>query len=86
MDHLFVNIRNSYQDGIHISQGLINTRPYYISTALAHARRSIQDFLAVESIALISESDRNYKMSSSRKQKGRLNSSVALFVKGKSFT
>ena len=45
MDHLFVNIRNSYQDGIHISQGLINTRPYYISTALAHARRSIQDFL-----------------------------------------
>lgn len=45
MHHLFVNIRNSYQDGIHISQGLINTQPYYISTALAHARRSIQDFL-----------------------------------------
>ena len=29
---------------------------------------------------------RLHKMSSSRKQKGRLNSSVALFVKGKSFT
>ena len=45
MHHLFVNIRNSYQDGIHISQALINARPYYISTGLAHARRSIQDFL-----------------------------------------
>ena len=45
MHHLFVNIRNSYQDGIQISQGLINTHLYYISTALAHARRSMQEFL-----------------------------------------
>ena len=45
MHHLFVNIRNSYQDGIHLSQGLISKPPYYISTALAHARRSMQEFL-----------------------------------------
>ena len=45
MHHLFVNIRNSYQDGIQINQGLINTHLYYISTALAHARRSMQEFL-----------------------------------------
>lgn len=45
MHHLFVNIRNSYQDGIFVGQGLMSTPPYYISTALAHARRSMQDFL-----------------------------------------
>jgi integrase/recombinase XerD len=58
----------------------IATTQNYLGVNYADARA------AVESIALISESDRNYKMSSSRKQKGRLNSSVALFVKGKSFT
>ena len=45
MHHLFVNIRNSYQDGIFVSQGLMSNPPYYISTALAHARRSTQEFL-----------------------------------------
>ena len=45
MKHIFVNIRNSYQDGIFISQGLINSPQYYISTALAHAQRTAQDFL-----------------------------------------
>ena len=45
MHHLFANIRNSYQDGIFISQGLMSNPPYYISTALAHARRSMQEFL-----------------------------------------
>ena len=36
MQHIFVNIRNSYQDSIFISQGLINNHPYYLSTALYH--------------------------------------------------
>ena len=45
MQHIFVNIRNSYQDGIFISQGLISNTPYYISTTLAHALRSAQEFL-----------------------------------------
>ena len=45
MQHIFVNIRNSYQDGIVLSQGLINNSPYYISTALYHANRTAQEFL-----------------------------------------
>ena len=45
MRHLFVNIRNSYQDGIFISQGLINNAPYYISATLSHALRSVQESL-----------------------------------------
>ena len=45
MHHLFVNIRNSCQDGIFISQGLINVKPYYVSTSLSHAQRSAQEFL-----------------------------------------
>ncbi len=45
MQHIFVNIRNSYQDGIFISQGLINNIPYYVSTSLFHALRSAQEFL-----------------------------------------
>ena len=45
MQHIFVNIRNSYQDGIFISQGLINNPPYYISTALSHALRVGREFL-----------------------------------------
>ena len=45
MHHLFVNVRNSYQDGIAISQGLMSNPTFYISTALAYAQRSIQDFL-----------------------------------------
>ena len=45
MKRIFVNIRNSYQDGIFISQGLINNSQYYISTALAHAQRTAQEFL-----------------------------------------
>ena len=57
----------------------ISTTQKYLGVNYADAKA------AVEAIALITESDRNYKMSSSRKQKGRLNSSVALFVKGKSF-
>ncbi|MCY3743599.1 MAG: hypothetical protein OXH00_21510 [Candidatus Poribacteria bacterium] len=44
MQHLFVNIRNSYQDGIFISQGLIDNTAY-MSTALAHAQRTAQEFL-----------------------------------------
>ena len=44
MQHLFVNIRNSYQDSIFISQGLIDNTPY-MSTALAHAQRTAQEFL-----------------------------------------
>ena len=42
MRHIFVNIRNSYQDGIFISQGIINNTPYYISTTLSQALRSIR--------------------------------------------
>ena len=45
MQHIFANIRNSYQDGIFISQGLLNTTPYYISTSLYHALRTAQEFL-----------------------------------------
>ena len=45
MQHIFVNIRNSYQDGIFISQGSIGNTPYYVSTALAHAQRVGQEFL-----------------------------------------
>ena len=45
MHHIFANIRNSYQDGIFISQGLLNTTPYYISTSLYHALRTAQEFL-----------------------------------------
>ena len=44
MQHIFVNIKNSYQDGIFISQGLIDNTPY-MSTALAHAQRTAQEFL-----------------------------------------
>ena len=45
MRHLFVNIRNSYQDGIFLSQGLINNTPYYVSGTLSHALRSAQESL-----------------------------------------
>lgn len=45
MQHIFVNIRNSYQDGIFISQGLMNSSQYYISTALSHANRIAQELL-----------------------------------------
>ena len=45
MRHLFVNIRNSYQDGIFLSQGLINQTPYYPSGTLSHALRSAQESL-----------------------------------------
>ena len=45
MQHIFLNIRNSYQDGVFISQGLINNAPYYVSTSLSHALRSAQEFL-----------------------------------------
>ena len=45
MAHIFVNIRNSYQDGISISQTLIKSQPYYISTGLSHAQRTAQEFL-----------------------------------------
>ena len=45
MRHLFVNIRNSYQDGIFLSQGLINNTPYYVSAALSHAQRTAQESL-----------------------------------------
>lgn len=45
MQHIFVNIRNSYQDSIFISQGLINNHPYYLSTALYHTQRVGQEFL-----------------------------------------
>ena len=45
MQHIFLNIRNSYQDGIFISQGLIKNAPYYVSTSLSHALRSAQEFL-----------------------------------------
>ena len=45
MQHIFVNIRNSYQDGIVLSQELMKNSPYYISTALAHAQRTAQEFL-----------------------------------------
>ena len=45
MRHMFVSIRNSYQDGIFISQGLISSSRYYISTALSHANRTAQEFL-----------------------------------------
>ena len=58
----------------------ISTTQKYLGVNYADAKA------AVELIALVSESDSLHKMSSSRKQKGRLKSSVALFVKGKSFT
>ena len=58
----------------------ISTTQKYLGVNYADAKA------AVELIALMSESDSLHKMPSSRKQKGRLNSSVALFVKGKSFT
>ena len=45
MQHIFVNIRNCYQDGIFISQGLINKTPYYVSATLSHALRSAQESL-----------------------------------------
>ena len=45
MQHIFLNIRNSYQDGIFLSEGLLENNPYYISTALAHAQRAAQEFL-----------------------------------------
>lgn len=45
MQRLFLNIRHSYQDGIVLSQGLINNPQYYISPALAHAQRTAQEFL-----------------------------------------
>ena len=45
MQHIFVNIRNSYQDGVLISQKLVENNPYYISTSLSHALRSAQEFL-----------------------------------------
>ena len=45
MRHLFVNIRNSYQDGVFISQGLIKDTPYYVSGTLSHALRSAQESL-----------------------------------------
>ena len=45
MVHIFVNIRNSYQDGVFISQGLINSTRYYVSTSLSHAQRTAQEFL-----------------------------------------
>ena len=45
MQHIFLNIKNSYQDGIFISQGLIDSVRYYKSTALSHAQRVGQEFL-----------------------------------------
>ena len=45
MLYLFANIRNSYQDGIFISQRLVNTRPYYKSASLYHALRIAQECL-----------------------------------------
>lgn len=45
MAHIFVNVRNSYQDGIVLSQELMKNSPYYISSALAHAERIAQEFL-----------------------------------------
>ena len=45
MQHLFMNIRDSYQDGIFLSQGLKNKTPYYLSGALSHALRSAQESL-----------------------------------------
>lgn len=60
MQHIFVNIRNSYQDGIFISQGLINSPQYYISTALSHANRTAQEFLV----------DLAYIMSDRKNKKG----------------
>ena len=59
MAHIFVNIRNSYQDGIFISQGLINNTPYYISTTLAHALRSAQESLI--DLAYIMSDQKNKK-------------------------
>ena len=53
----------------------ISTTQKYLGVNYADARA------AVEAIAIMSESDRKHKMSSSRKQKGRLRSSVALFVR-----
>ncbi|MDE0636584.1 MAG: hypothetical protein OXI43_12155 [Candidatus Poribacteria bacterium] len=45
MQHIFLNIRHSYQDSIFISQALIDNTPYYISTALSHALRIGREFL-----------------------------------------
>ena len=45
MQHIFVNIRNSYQDGIVLSHQFMKNDPYYVSTALAHAQRMAQEFL-----------------------------------------
>ena len=60
MQHIFANIRNSYQDGIFISQGLINSSQYYISTALSHTNRTAQEFLV----------DLAYIMSDRKNKKG----------------
>ena len=45
MYHIFTNIRNIYQDSIFISQGLIEAKPYYISTSLFYALREADEFL-----------------------------------------
>jgi len=45
MHHIFTNIRNTYQDSIFLSQGLIKSKPYYISTSLYYAQRESNDFL-----------------------------------------
>lgn len=45
MQHIFLNIRNSYQDGIFLSERLLENNPYYISTGLSHAQRAAQEFL-----------------------------------------
>ena len=60
MAHIFVNIRNSYQDGIVLSQELMKNSPYYKSTALAHAERIAQEFLI----------DLTYIMSDIKNKKG----------------
>ena len=86
------SLRKSFAQRVYNKSGDI----YLVQELLGHRNISTtQKYLgvnyadapaAVEAIALVSESDRMHKMSSSRKQKGRLRSSVALFVKGKSFT
>ena len=45
MQHIFTNVRNIYQDSIFISQGLLQAKPYYISTSLSYTQREAQDFL-----------------------------------------
>lgn len=45
MQHIFLNIRNSYQDSIFLSERLLENNPYYISTGLSHAQRAAQEFL-----------------------------------------